>query len=284
MMRLGLSMWSYVRAFKDGRMDVIGFINECQRLHVDGVELLDFFWRDSGQEVPKAIARLDDVGLPCAVYSIGNDFVQPDASARASEVEKVRRELMIAKQLRAPVVRVFAGDLHEGVAFDEALGWIVEGLSECARSAHSQGLRLALENHGLLAGRSDQVRTIIELVRSQVGNDALGANPDTGNFMLVRQDSVEAVRELAPYAYMVHFKDFRALPDEYTGPCYQSAQGNKFGGTAIGEGEVDLAACVEALRAAGFDGFLNIEYEAEEDPYSGVERSVANARRLVPSI
>lgn len=275
-------MWSYVRAFKDGRLDVSGFIRECKRLDVDGVELLDYFWKDVGRELPEAIATLEEYGLPCCVYSTGNDFVNTDAAARRAQVDKVRAELTNAKRLKAPVVRVFAGSPVEGITFEQALDWIVEGLTECSRAAKSLGLKLALENHGLLAGRSDQVRDIIERVRAATGDDTLGANPDTGNFMLVHQDSVEAVRDVAPYAYMMHFKDFKALPDDYQGHYYESTLHKRFGGTAIGEGDVDLGGCVSALQAVGFQGFLNIEYEAEEDPFTGVERSVINARRFVP--
>jgi sugar phosphate isomerase/epimerase len=283
-MKLGISMWSYVQAFKAGRIDIVGFIAECKRLDVDGVELLDHFWRDAGSEVPAAIAKLDEVGLPCCVYAIGNNFVDPSESERAAQVATVKDQLMVARRLHAPVVRVFAGDVQEGVDFDAALDWIVLGLSECATAAHDLGLRLALENHGKLAGRSDQVITIIERVRSATGNDALGANPDTGNFLLVGQDSGAALHALAPYAYMVHFKDFKVLPDDYPGHAYTSLDGHKFGGTAIGEGDVNLSACITALASSGFDGFLNIEYEAEEDPFSGVTRSVTTARRLVPKL
>lgn len=275
-------MWSFVRPFKDDRMTIAQFIDECRRLDVDGVELLDFFWRDRGNEIPQAIAKLNEIGLPCSVYSVGNNFVEPDAAARTRQVDTVKDELMVAKRLHAPVVRVFAGDVREGVSFDAALAWIVDGLTECSRAASSLGLKLALENHGRLAGRSDQVKTIIEGVRSRTGDDTLGANPDTGNFLLVHQNSTEAVKDVAPYAYMVHFKDFQALPDDFPGFAYNSIQGKKFGGTAIGEGDVDLMACVAGLKVAGFDGYLNIEYESEEDPFAGVPRSVANARRFVP--
>jgi len=153
----------------------------------------------------------------------------------------------------------------------------VEGLTGAARYAYDQGVTLALENHGKLAGRSDQVTTILNAVASP----ALKANPDTGNFLLVHQPSHLAVAELSTRAAMCHFKDFRVVPDNYTGFAYTGIEGLKFAGTAIGEGEVDLPDCVTALRQAGFDGWLNIEYEGEEDPFSAVARSVDYTRRLL---
>ena len=151
-----------------------------------------------------------------------------------------------------------------------------EGLTEAANYAHSKGVKLALENHGKLAGRGEQVRALIEDVRSNCGHDAMGANPDTGNFVLVDEDSVKAVSEEASLAYMVHFKDFEPGPG-----VYSSLSGKQYRGTVIGEGAVDLPGCVAALKRSGFNGWLSLEYEGEGDPIAEVERSLANAKALI---
>ena len=177
----------------------------------------------------------------------------------------------------AKTVRVFAGDIKAGFTYEQCLLWIIAGLKEAAAYAYDRGVTLALENHGKLAGRSDQVQTILNAVASP----ALKANPDTGNFLLVHQASHTAVAELATRAAMCHFKDFRLVPDHYAGFAYTGTEGLKFAGTAIGEGEVDLPDCVSSLRQAGFDGWLNIEYEGEEDPRTALPRSVAYAKELL---
>jgi sugar phosphate isomerase/epimerase len=277
-MKLGVSMWSYFHAWRAGRIDLPGFVREAKRIGADGVELLDFFDKGEREEVKAALAG---TGLPCPIFSVGNDFARPEASARAAELAKIVNGLDQAGFYGAEVVRVFAGDVAEGITFEQARAWIVEGLAEASKEAHARGLRLALENHGRLAGRSDQVRGLIDDVRAKAGNDALGANPDTGNFLLVGQPSHEAIRDVAPVAYMVHFKDFRPAPEGHEGFAYGALDGSKFVGTAIGEGAVDLAACVAALKSAGYAGWLSVEYEAEEDPMTGVARSLQNARRFL---
>ena len=35
-MNIGVSMWSYFRAWKDGRLDIPGFIHEAKRAGADG--------------------------------------------------------------------------------------------------------------------------------------------------------------------------------------------------------------------------------------------------------
>ncbi len=276
-MKLGLSMWSYAAAHRRGRLDIPGFIQESKRLGVEGVELLDFFWKDIPSEMPSVLAALQDTGLAVGVYSVANDFITPHESERAAQVHKIRDGVDMAVRFGAKTVRVFGGDVSPEFTYDQCLRWIIEGLTDAARYAYDNGVTLALENHGRLVGRSDQV----EVVLNAVASPALKANPDTGNFLLVHQPSHVAVAALAARAAMCHFKDFKVVPDDYQGFAYMGIEGLKFAGTAIGEGEVDLADCVTALRQAGFDGWLNIEYEGEEDPFSAVSRSVEYTRHLI---
>jgi sugar phosphate isomerase/epimerase len=83
---------------------------------------------------------------------------------------------------------------------------------------------------------------------------------------------------------MVHFKDFHEAAPDYTGFAYTSIDGFKYRGTALGEGDVALSDCLQELHAAGFDGWLNIEYEGEEDPRVAIPRSVQYTRKLMAQL
>jgi sugar phosphate isomerase/epimerase len=275
--KLGISFYSYYANWKREEIDIPAFIRECKRLGVDGVELLEPLWRDKAAEMPAVEAALKETGLAVGVYSVSNNFVKTDPAERSKEVDKIKVGVDMALHYGAKTVRVFAGDIAPGITFDDGFNWIVEGLGFGADYAYANKVTLALENHGKLAGRSDQVEKILKAV----ANPALKANPDTGNFLLVHEASHEAVDRLATRAGMVHFKDFKLMPDDYAGFAYSSNQGVKYAGTAVGEGDVDLADCVKSLTEAGFDGWLNIEYEAAEDPMTGVARSVENTLRLL---
>lgn len=274
-------MWSYVRAHKDGRLDIPGFIHEAKRAGADGVELLDFFYRDSVADRQAAQQALRETGLPCPIFSISQNFAKPTEEERRAQLDKIKFGVDEAVHYGSEVVRVFAGDVSEGITFDQAREWIVEGLAEASKYADSKGKRLALENHGTLAGRGEQVKGLIDDVRALADNEALGANPDTGNFLIVNQPSHEAIREVAQYAYMVHFKDFAPEPTGHTGFAYSTIDGRRVVGTAVGEGTVDLAKCISALKDAGFDGWLSVEFEGEEDPLTAVRRSIENARKFL---
>ncbi|MBZ0286271.1 MAG: sugar phosphate isomerase/epimerase, partial [Anaerolineae bacterium] len=245
---------------------------------VEGVELLDYFWKDKASELPQIKKQIADAGLTLAVYSIGNDFFQPDAGARAKQLDDLKRGVDTAVELGTNVVRVFSGNAKEGYTLQDGLAWIIDGLRAGAEYAQQHGVTLALENHGLMAGRSDQVKGIITTVNSP----ALHANLDTGNFLLVGQNPTEAAQELAGLVALVHLKDFRrANPDE-TLHVYKGLDGVGYTGTVVSEGSVDLAKIVSILRDAGYTGWLSLEYEGGMDPITiGVPRSLEAARKLL---
>ncbi len=282
-MKLSISMWSVVSAVRQGRMDLPGFIEfaaQQQQNGAQGVELLDYFWRDRDAEIPKVMRQIGDAGLELAVYSIGNDFFQPERGAWEKQLADVRTGVEVADRLGVRTLRVFSGNAKPGYAFEDGLAWIVEGLAASAEHAQRYHVTLALENHGLMAGRSDQVQQVI----AAVGSPALRANIDTGNFLLVGQNPTDAAQELAPLAALVHLKDFRrARPDE-TEHIYKALDGTPFTGAVVGQGQVDLPAIVKLLDAAGYGGWLSLEYEGGDDPLAvGVPQSLQAAQHLLAS-
>src|ERR1044072_49269 len=211
-------MWSYFHTWRKGGFDIPAFIKEAKRAGADGVELLDFFYNDpdadridlfTTQQVEAkrdaAKAALAETGLPVPIFSVANNFAKHDPAERERDLRKIVFGVDEALLYGAKVVRVFAGDVSDTVTFDDAREYIVEGLARASIYAHERGIRLALENHGTLAGKGEQVRGLVEDARKRSGNAAIGANPDAGNFMVVGQASPDAIRQVADYAYMVHF-------------------------------------------------------------------------------
>ncbi len=280
-MKLSISMWSVVAAVRERRLDLSGFIEFAARQQENGargVELLDYFWTDRAAEMGKVKRQIADAGLELAVYSIGNDFFQPERAAWEQQLADLKTGVEVADRLEVRTLRVFSGNAKPGYSFEDGFAWIVDGLAAGAHYAETHGITLALENHGLMAGRSSQVRRIIDAV----GSPALRANIDTGNFLLVNQNPTEAAQELASLAALVHLKDFRrARPDE-TMHVYKALDGVPFTGAVVGQGEVDLAAIIKILSNAGYAGWLSLEYEGGEDPLTvGVPQSLQAAQKLL---
>ena len=277
-MKLSVSMWSVVKTVEAGQMSLAKFIEYAARQGIEGVELLDHFWTDEKTEIPQVKKLMADADLKLAVYSIGNDFFQPDASARAHVLAQLKHGVDVANQLGVNLMRVFSGNHKEGYKLEDGMTWIIDGLSAGAAYAQQRGVTLALENHGLMAGRSDQVRAIIQ----KVSSPSLRVNLDTGNFLLVGQNPVDAARELGPLVALVHLKDFRLAGAADTVHVYRGLDGTGYTGTVTGEGLVDLPKIIDILRAAGYTGWLSLEYEGSADPLNiGVPRSLEAARKLM---
>ncbi len=277
-MKLAVSMWSLVSYAKANRIDAPAFVRYAATIGADGVELLDVFWRDKERELPEVQAAVRHSGLAVSAYAIGNDLVHPDARERTRQVQSIRDGVDTARRLGTQLLRVFSGSEKPGVAVEDGVRWIVDGLRAGAAYAAEHQVTLVLENHGLFAGRADQIRRIIE----EVDAPALRANIDTGNFLLVNQDPVRAARDLAALAAYVHLKDFRALGhDEHVAEAYTGLDGARFVGMVIGAGDVQLGAVLGALRDASYDGWLSIEYEGTGDAKEGLEQSVRATRALM---
>lgn len=279
-MKIALSMWSLHKYYNKGEMSVLDFINYASTLGIEGVELLDCFWRNTEDELPKALEVLSNTGLEVGCYSVGNNFVQPDSLERNSQVQIVKTGVDMAVKLGAKVVRVFSGDLGAAdVPFDTAKKWIVESLKECADYAESNGVTLGLENHGLFAGKSSQVSSII----SEVASDNLRSTFDTGNFLLVDESPSDAIEKLAGLVAHVHFKDFRRA-DTDSKEVYTSISGQNYTGTVAGEGEVDLTTILTTLKSNNYTGWLSVEFEGEEDQKYGSAKSIENLRETLKRI
>ncbi len=277
-MKLSLSMYSLVAAVRGGALDLWGFIDYAAGQGVAGVELLDIFWTEAERELPLAKRRIAEAGLEVAVYSISNDFIQPAATDRARQLEDLKRGVDIALELGVGMLRVFSGSARADVSQAEGEEWILEGLAAGAAYAEQNGMTLALENHGKFAGRSDQVRQIIE----RVGSPALRVNLDTGNFLAVGQDPSEAARALADLVDLVHLKDYQPAGAVERAHVATTPAGERLVGSVIGAGLVDLAAIKGILDGAGYAGWWSLEYEGSADPLTvGVPRSLAAARRLL---
>ena len=132
----------------------------------------------------------------------------------------------------------------------------VAALSECAETAAEKGVVLALENHG---GVTTTARQVIDLIET-VGSEWLRVNLDTGNFgMDPDTDPYEGLATVAPYAVAAHYKVSMRTPD--------------------GKKPVDLVRVVDTLRGAGCKGFLNVEYEEDEEPRDAIPQIAEALRR-----
>jgi sugar phosphate isomerase/epimerase len=245
-------------------MTVKDFIAYAGSLGLDGVEL-GYYWDDEANELASVPAWLKDAKLALSGYIVSNNFAFPDVDRRAEEVKKVKHAVDNAQRLGAGVLRIFGGSGGLDVTFDEAREYAVDCFRECNEYAAPRGVRLALEDHGGIAANSEHLL----YYESEVDSPNFGFMVDIGNFRSTGgEDPLDGVRRTAHKAFQVHLKDVK----EDAGGAWQAC--------VLGEGNVPLKECLQALEDAGFDGYLSLEYEAPDAVKDGIERSLEYLRRF----
>jgi sugar phosphate isomerase/epimerase len=140
---------------------------------------------------------------------------------------------------------------------EEARKLCISALDECADYAGRKGIFLGLENHGGIVAEPQGLLEIVKAVKSPW----LGVNLDTGNFQT--DDPYADLALCAPYAVNVQVKvEIRRRGQPKNEPA-------------------DLARVVKLLRAANYQGYLALEYEAAEDPLKAVPRWLKELKELI---
>ena len=121
-------------------------------------------------------------------------------------------------------------------------------LKAAASAAEDAGVRIAVENH--CDSFSEEILWLLDLVNRPV----VGACIDTVNALMVTEDPMQAISNLAPRAFTNHFRDDRIELQRY---------GFKLTGAAVGEGDIDMKGAYEIIKTKSRMRRINIETEME---------------------
>ncbi len=184
-------------------------------------------------------------------------WIEPDPAYRRVRVQHTIDALRVARRLGAPCITTEpGGPLPDGVERNQALEWFVAGLTEALRCAQEEGVSLLVEPEpGLLI---ENVAEFIELAE-RIDSPMFGHNFDIGHFYCVSEPLEAAVRSLAAHTRHYHIEDIAATRvHEHLIP---------------GEGAIDFAEVLGAVRESGYDGWITVElYPQLDDPDgAGVE-------------
>ena len=138
-------------------------------------------------------------------------------------------------------------------------------LKTSAPAAKAAGIKIAVENH--CDSFSEEILWLLDLVN----HPAVGACIDTVNALMVMEDPMQAITNLAPRAFTNHFRDDRIEMQRY---------GFKLTGAAIGEGDIDMQRAYEIIKNESSMGRINIETEMEI-PLDNMEQALRLEKETV---
>jgi sugar phosphate isomerase/epimerase len=193
-------------------------------------------------------------------------WIEPDPNYRRIRIEHTRRALTLARGLGAKCITTEPGgpvDRHD--SWQNALGLFVEMIKPVAEHAEREGVQLLVEPEpGLLIETAAQ----FEEFMGHIDSPAVGLNFDIGHFFCVGDEPAPTVRRLAKYIRHVHLEDIAATRVHHH--------------LVPGEGVIDFAATIRALREVGYNGWVTIElYPYVDDPDAAARTARDRIRPLL---
>lgn len=149
-MKTSASSWSYHRLFAEKKMDLFGWLDECAKLELDGVELLENHIPSKEESFLRRVKKAcTDRFLTIAMLSAGGHLTTTDDTQRRRDVEEIGKWMDAALYVGAPLVRFFCGSGTELEAGGKALYTkVLAAMKEIAALGEQRGIVAALENHG----------------------------------------------------------------------------------------------------------------------------------------
>jgi len=186
--------------------------------------------------------RFADAGLEiCAVDSSAR-FADTESEAQAKNLKMAQQAIELANALGASSVRVFGGSIPEGENRAEVVARVADSLRQLGEFAarETRNVTVVLETHDSFSTGAQAAEVLALTAHPRVA-----ALWDLHHPFRQGETPGETISALRPYVRMTHLKDSNP------------------GGTycLLGEGDVPIMEMLRLLSAAGYDGYLNLEWE-----------------------
>ncbi len=268
-MKTSVSSYSFQKFINDGICTHFSVIALAKEYGFDAIEFTDLIVPEGKTELEFAnelCAEAKRVGIEISGYSIGANLLRDSDEELDKEIERICRKADVAKALGAPLMRHDITFSHPKgyMGFTNLIPSFVKAIRVITDYAEKIGIRTCTENHGFFSQDSERVVALVNAAE----RDNFGLQVDMGNFLCVDEDPASAVSRCAPYAFNAHVKDFIFKPgtEDLPGEGFiHTRAGNYIRGTIAGHGAVPIRQCVKALKRAGYDGYLTLEFEGLED-------------------
>ena len=203
-------------------------------------------------------------------------------SDNAERTQKTKRIIDLAEEFEVGVITTHIGVIPENKD-NPRYSVMLDAMCKCGEYAADKKITLAIETG------PEKASTLLSFLQDT--NGGIGVNLDPANFVMVTgQDPVEAVQVLGKYIVHTHAKDgvmLKQTDPEIIYDCFAKGGiealnvADYFLETPLGDGDVDYAKYINALRGIGYDGYLTIERETGENPISDIQKSLNTLRNII---
>jgi sugar phosphate isomerase/epimerase len=191
-----------------------------------------------------------DHGVAISGIAISARYAVVDPAEREAQFDETRRNMALAAELDAHLLRVYGGRVPEGYTVDTILPTLVENLRQIGDEAEEFDVTLALETHDDWTDSAVFARLMAEVDHPRVRVLWDLHHP----FRTNGEPPEVTYANLAPYTVSTHVKD--SIPNPGGGHTY----------VLLGEGDVPLKAMLDMLIEGGYDGYAILEWEKRWHP------------------
>jgi sugar phosphate isomerase/epimerase len=270
-MKVGIDSYCFHRLFgevypgQDAPEKILtfeGFMDKVDQMGIDGLSLESCFIPRFTDDYLKGIQSWLDRHQYDRVYAWGH----PDG-LEGGQNEKAYDEMIehidYAEKIGAKVMRVVGSSLmFRFLPHEPQLEILSDMFSRATKIAAQKGIKLAVENH--IDYNSDE---ILQLVKN-VNSPYFGVNFDSGNFLRVLDDPIQAMEKLAPYVLATHIKDMIPVKGVPVNEWYF------FSCVPTGKGLIANDRLAKLLAQNGYEGFLAVEIDFLHPNYTNQEEAV----------
>ncbi len=295
-MKIGLSSFSFSDKMLTREMSIVDVIEWIGKSDSEHLELATVSFSPRGTDTvwnfdddPDLIETIRSTaatnGVELSGMCMPADFIG-EAAERAAQIERVKQHIRLSDSLGIRYLRhdvtQWARKIRDVAEFEEKFATIVDASAEIARFAARYGIQTSIENHGFFMNGSEHVRRLIAAVDEPNFKTTL----DVGNFLCVDEDPLVATRANLPEASFVHLKDFYIRPyNSFPGEGWLTTTGgNYLLGSIVGFGDMDTEGILSAIVASGYDGYVSIEFEGNEDCLFACETGLTNVTRVLEEL
>jgi sugar phosphate isomerase/epimerase len=268
-----LSMMSYTLARLPG-FTLPTMFAMAKELRLDGVDMVTLY--DHSAEEVRAMAA--DHELPIVAYTFfANEMGQDCPQQQQQGIDKAKAAIDTAVDLGAPLVMLPPIPPADCKDPKHCRDQYIKALQKVADHAIQAQIALTVEN---FPGQYSPFVTADDFLAARAEIPSLMLTFDNGN-AASGEDVAASFNKVAPYVAHAHFKDWKIRPDAADG-WRLMRDGRYYQPALIGEGDVDHRATVSAMKNAGYDKYINIEYEGND--YTGEEamrRAVSYLRQII---
>lgn len=244
---ISLAEWSLHKALFKKEIDNLNFAKIAREdFGIGAIEFVNSFFKDKAKDMDylkNLNQRAKDHGVIHHLIMVDGEGAlgDPDEAKRTQAVENHYRWVDAAKFLGCKMIRVNAQS--RGTA-EEQMKLAADGLRRLTDYGAKAKIAVVVENHGGLSSNGQWLAGVMK----QVNHPNCGTLPDFGNFRISKDeqyDRYKGVTELMPFAKAV------------------SAKSHDFD-EAGNETEIDYLKMMKIVAAAGYKGWVGIEYEGNK--------------------